>query len=100
MKDNIWKFEGTSWEFIQLVRHACVVYECVKTKRNDVMQILTDDKAFQEAADEYGITYEAVKDTMRHNLDLADHLDGILNSSSTQIENITIADNNLNYRDY
>ena len=78
MEENGWRFKGTPWEFIQLVRHACVVYEYVKAKRKGVMAIFTEEEAFQKAADELGITYEAVKAEMHNNLDFADYLDELM----------------------
>ena len=70
-----WRFNGTPWEFINLVRHACVVYECVRKKRKDVLDVLTNDAVFQKTAEEYGITYDVVKSEMHNMLDFADWLE-------------------------
>ena len=72
-----WRFNGTPWEFINLVRHACVVYECVREKRKDVLDVLTNDAIFQKTAEEYGITYDVVKSEMHNMLDFADRLEKI-----------------------
>ncbi|MBR1710481.1 MAG: hypothetical protein IJ719_16915 [Clostridia bacterium] len=84
MGERDWKFEGTLWEFIHMVRHACVVYEYVREKKTGVIDILTDEDAFRKAADEYGITYEAVKAEIRRNLDFADHLDELMEENKSQ----------------
>lgn len=81
MEDSKWKFEGTPWEFMHMVHHACVVYEFVRKKKPGVMDILTDEEAFQKAAEELGITYEAVKAEMHRNIDLADRLDDLMDES-------------------
>ena len=78
MVEDKWNFKGTPWEFVHLVRHACVVYECVKRKRNGILEILMDDEVFEKAADEFGITYDTIKNEMRINLDFADRLDEIM----------------------
>ncbi len=78
MVEDKWSFNGTPWEFIHLVRHACVVHECVKRKRNIIINILTDDEVFEKAADELGITYDTITNEMRRNLDFAERLDEIM----------------------
>ena len=60
------------------MRHACVVYECVKRKRNGILEILMDDEVFEKAADEFGITYDTIKNEMCRNLDFAERLDEIM----------------------
>ena len=52
MVEDKWSFKGTPWEFVHLVRHACVVYECVQRKRNGIIEILMDDEVFEKTADE------------------------------------------------
>ena len=84
MEDGRWKFNGTPWEFIHMVRHACVVYEYVRGRKRGIMNVLMEEEEFQKAADELGITYGAVKAEMHSILDLSDRVDMILEETGTK----------------
>lgn len=73
-----WQFAGTPWEFIQLVRRACVVYEYVRQNKLGILDLLSDTDAYLAAAEETGITYDVVKEVMRWELTAADHLDQLM----------------------
>jgi hypothetical protein len=48
------------------------------TAINGILEILMDDEVFEKAADEFGITYDTIKNEMRRNLDFAERLDEIM----------------------
>lgn len=73
-----WRFPGTPWEFIQMVRKGCVVYEYVHQRKKGVLNLLMDKDAYLAATEETGITYEVVKEVMRRELAAADHIDQLM----------------------
>ena len=79
LKEKKWVFHGFPWELIHLVRFACVGYELYQNKREGVLRILCDNEKFDDAAAEFGITYDAVKDAMHTALHVSDLIDKQLN---------------------
>ena len=47
-----------------------------------MLQVFSDHEKLDAAADEYGITYETVKNVMRNTLDLADMLDELIDKDN------------------
>lgn len=80
-EENQWTFGGTCWQFLDLVRVACVGWELHKRGRS-VLQVFSDHEKLDATADEYGITYETVKNVMRNTLDLADMLDELIDKDN------------------
>lgn len=59
-----WKYDGTLWDFIEIVQWSLVMREVMDHKKDELWTIMASPELVRNAADEYGITYQAVADEM------------------------------------
>ena len=55
-----WKWEGTLWDFVDVVQWAMLMHRLNETHETDAWEILSDPRRVREKAEEHGITRRAI----------------------------------------
>ena len=59
-----WKWDGTLWDFVEIVQWAFVFKKLSKEHHEDCYKIVTDPKKKKKKAEEYGMTLYAISKEM------------------------------------
>ena len=59
-----WHWDGTIWDFAEVVQWALVFRQLSKNKPARWSQMISDPKMIEERAEEYGMTFRAITDEM------------------------------------
>lgn len=64
MLDSDWRWDGTLWDFVEIVQWAMVFHTVAKNNEPDAWKAVSDPKLVREYEDKHGITRRAVVSEM------------------------------------
>ena len=65
MNKQEWKYNGSVWDFIDMVKWSVVAQYLVRKERDDVVDILRNPEDIKKFAEQMGITDRAMADELR-----------------------------------
>lgn len=62
--NETWKFNGSMWEFIDIVKWSLVVREAIKRGEENYFDIMRKQELIESKSEEYGITIPRIAEEM------------------------------------